>query len=283
VTSRDAEKKDGRAGQMLESIGVRPRPTWIRGSAFIEGDEIVLTSEAAEQYAAFDPEHASRLVFDLGKLAELGEVVQEGKTPKVRLVDTDRALEFAEAHGLLWHGPGQVSGGEVRESLKAWFVAGVEFVITTAMYLAIQQSKDEDSAEPVRRYLQRWRDAGVFKRISLSDNDSDLLDYACIQLAERISQGMSECTPTFTAACGLLNDGVKVGEAGDFRFGNDPGSLIGAANYELARLISQKRRIIACKECGEIFIPDDPRQKYHKKCGNRKRQRERRERAARGQ
>jgi hypothetical protein len=75
----------------------------------------------------------------------------------------------------------------------------------------------------------------------------------------------------------------RLGEAGDFRFGNDPGSLVGAANYQLAVLISHKRRIVACKECGQIFIPDDPRQRYHKKCGNRKRQRERRERAARGQ
>jgi hypothetical protein len=268
---------------MLDSIGVRPRPTWVRGPAFIDGDEIVLAGEATEQYAAFDPEHATRLVLDLGKLAELGELVKGEKTLDIRLVDTGRALEFAETHGLLWHGPGQVSNGEVRESLKDWVVAGVEFVITTAMYLTIRQSQDEDSAEPIRRYLRTWRDTGLFKRISLSDNDSDLLEYACIQLAERISLGISECTPTFTAACGLLDDGARVGEAGDFRVGNDPGTLVGAANYQLGRLISHKRRVIACEECGEIFIPDDPRQRYHAKCGNRKRQRERRERAARGQ
>jgi hypothetical protein len=141
--------------------------------------------------------------------------VKGGKTLDIRLADTGRALEI---------------------------------VITTAMYLTIRQSQDEGSAEPVRRYLRTWRDAGLFKRISLSDNDSDLLDYACIQLAERISRGMSECTPTFTAACGLLNDGAKVGEAGDFRFGNDPSSLVGAANYQLALLISHTRRIISCAE-----------------------------------
>ncbi len=123
-----------------------------------------------------------------------------------------------------------------------------------------------------------WRDAGILKRISLSDNDSELLDYACIQLAERISRGMADCTPTFFSACGLLRDGVKVGGVGDFRFVNDPGSLVGAANYHLAVLVSRKKLVRECEECKEILIPEDPRQRYHKKCGNRKRKREERQR-----
>ena len=94
---------------------------------------------------------------------------------------------------------------------------------------------------------------------------------------------MSDCTPTLTAACGLLKDGAKIGEAGDFRFGNDPGSLVGAANYRLAHLITNKKRVIICNECEEMMIQEHGSQRYHEKCGARKRQRERRARLARGQ
>ncbi|HZA45834.1 MAG TPA: hypothetical protein VE568_11135, partial [Rubrobacter sp.] len=65
---------------------------------------------------------------------------------------------------------------------------------------------------------------------------------ASIQLAERISSGMEDCTPTLSAAFGLLKVGEPVRPAGDFRFGNNPGSLVGAANYQLALLISHRRR-----------------------------------------
>jgi hypothetical protein len=62
--------------------------------------------------------------------------------------------------------------------------------------------------------------------------------------------------------------------AGDFRFVNDPGSLVGAASYQLALLVSRKKLIRECEECGEMEIPEDPRWRYHTKCGNRKRKRE---------
>jgi hypothetical protein len=104
----------------------------------------------------------------------------------------------------------------------------------------------------------------------------ELAEYASIQLAERVTLGMTECTPTMFAACALLSEGRKVGEAGDFRFGNDPGSLMGAANYQLALVIARKELVRECEECGEMFLPVDPRQRFHKKCGARKRQREHR-------
>jgi hypothetical protein len=116
----------------------------------------------------------------------------------------------------------------------------------------------------------------------LPDADNDLLEHASIQLAERISRGMADCTPTFFAACGLLRDGGKVGGAGDFRFVNDPGSLVGAANYQLALFVSRKKVVRECEECGEMLVPEDPRQRYHPRCGARKRQRESRQRRKAG-
>jgi hypothetical protein len=262
--------------RILESIGVRPRPIWVRGRALIEADEIILVGETAERYSAFEPEHAARLLLDLGNLAKLGEIVEGERTLNFRLTDPDRALDFVKTHGLLWHGPEQVGTEEARESLKDWFVAGAELAISTATYSCIKRSQEEGFAEPVRYYFRTLRDAGIFKHLRLPDDDGEMLNYACIQLAERISLGMADCTPTFSAACGLLRSGVKVGGVGDFRFGNDCGSLVGAANYHLAGLIARKELVRECEECGEMFLPVDPRQRYHKKCGARKRQRERR-------
>jgi hypothetical protein len=263
---------------VLESIGVRERPMWARGPAHIDGEDIVLEGGAVELYTLPNSEHGASLLFDLGNLGKLGEIVHV-EDPSARLIDavrlrdTDRAMKFAGTHGLLRHGPAQVGKGEVRESLKSWYLAGLELAISTEMYSNIRRFQEKGSAKPLRSYLQTLRDAGIFGHFVLSDNDSELAEYASIQLAERLTRGMTDCTPTFSAVCGLLKDGEKAGLAGDFRFGNNPGSLVGAANYQLAWLISRKVMVRDCEECGEMLIPTDPRQRYHPKCGNRKRKR----------
>jgi hypothetical protein len=107
--------------EMLKSIGVRARPTWIRGPARRDGDEIALDGGVAEKYAVSDAEYGATLLFGLGNLGKLGEIV-EVENPDarlidaVRLTDTWRALAFAETHGFLWHGPERVWGmrGDVR-------------------------------------------------------------------------------------------------------------------------------------------------------------------------
>ncbi len=263
---------------MLEQI--RLRPTWVRGKAKLEGNEIVLAEGTTEEYPAFDPEHSERLLLDLGNLAQLGQIAAGEEYLEFRLADKSRALEFAEIHGLLWHGPKQMGTGEFRESLQDWFAAGVGLSISTATYSAIRQSQDSRSAEPIRRYLRTLRDGRLFAHLRLSDDDNELLNYACLQLAEKVSRGMTDCTPTLMVARDFPEDGTRAGELrfGGFGIGNDAGSLVGAAYYQLSLLIANKRWVITCEECGELMIPEDPRRRFHKKCGNRKRQRERRER-----
>ena len=241
----------------------------------------MLLESTVEEYQAFDQDHATRVLIDLANFSKLGEFAKGARRLDFRLTDSRLALEFANSHGLLWHGPTKVGDGELRESLRDWFIAGLELWVSTALYLSIRQAQLDNSAEPVRRFLRTMRDAGIFKRVRLSDDDSELLEFACIQLADRISRGMSDCTPTLTAACSLLKDGDKVGEAGDFRFGNDPSSLVGAANYRLAHLITKKKRVIFCDECKEMMIQEHGSQRYHEKCGARKRQREKRQREKR--
>ena len=89
---------------------------------------------------------------------------------------------------------------------------------------------------------------------------------------------MADCAPTLSAACGLLDDGKKVGGAGDFRFGGEPGSLVGAAYYQLALLVSRKEPVRECEVCKRLFVAKDPRKIEHKECGDLKRQRKRRAR-----
>lgn len=253
---------------------MRERPTWVRGGARLDGDEIVLDGGAAEEYAAFDHEHAARLLFDLSNLAKLGEIgeVEDPNTlliDAVRLTDTGRALEFAKTHGLLWHGPGRVGRDEVRESLKDWYIAGLSLSRSTSSYMNIRrwQEDPKQRTEPVGSYLRLMRDAGYFDRIAIPEDDYELLGWASAQLAEDISRGMAGCTPTLE----------KVG-AGEFVLGNDPDSLVGAAYRQLAVLASRKAIVRECRECGELFPPIDPRQREHKKCGNRRRKRESRRR-----
>lgn len=281
VTSCDTEKylEDW---EMLESIGIRPRPTWVRGPAFVDGNEIVLPARRTEEYVAFEPDHSFELLSDLVRLPGLGEVYFPENRLDIKITNPRLAEDFANKHGLLWHGPKQVRDNECRESLKDWFFAGFELGRSATLYAIIERC-EEGSAEPVRQLLRRDRDAGLFHRFPLPDDDNDLLEYASIQLAESITRGLAECTPTLSAMCALLEDGAKVGGVGDFRFGNEAGSLVGAAYYELAHLISRKAWVTKCDECGEMLIPEDARQRYHKKCGARKRQRERRARMARGQ
>jgi hypothetical protein len=61
-----------------------------------------------------------------------------------------------------------------------------------------------------------------------------------------------------SAACGLLEDGEKIGGAGDFRFGNEPRSLVGAAYYQLALLVSRKEPVRECEECKRLSYRRTP-------------------------
>ena len=234
-----------------------------------------MADRETEEYPAFEPDHSLQMLIDLAQLQNLGEMYLAEKHLDIGITNLRPALNFANSYGLLWHGPKRGGDGERRESLRDWFIAGFELSMSVSLYNAIAQSIEADSATPVRQLLRTYRDATLFKHMPLPDPDDELLEYASIQLAERITRGIAECTPTFVAACSLLDDGTKVGKAGDFRFANDPGSLVGAAYHTLASLISRKERFKTCEECGRMFQVEHGSQRFcEKKCATRKRQRE---------
>lgn len=261
------------------SVGIRPIPTWVRGPAFVDGDEIGLIEKESETYQAFTPDHCEHLLSDI---AQLANPTRDAADP-LRIVGK-RASGFAEEHGLLWHGPNQDGSTERRESLAEWFIAGAELQISVALCISLRQSLKEGSAELVRRYLRASRDVGFFRRLVFPDDDDALLEFASIQLSERITRGMERCTPTLLAGCSLISgEGEKVGRAGDFFFGNDPGSLVGAANYALASLISRKEAFLNCEGCGRMFRPEHGSQRFCcPACNERHRKRRQRELKSKG-
>ena len=109
---------------VTKSEGVRPWPVWVRGRAKIEGDEIVLDATRAETFSAFEPEHYETLLLDLAALRNF------------KLQDP---VAFARRHGLLWHGPDQVSRGEVREDLRWWGAVGEYLSMTIGLYVSLQK------------------------------------------------------------------------------------------------------------------------------------------------
>jgi hypothetical protein len=122
-----------------ESVGVRAWPTWARGSAYVDGDEIVLTPDKAEPHGAFESEHYATLLPDLAALRDF------------KLQDP---VSFARRHGLLWNGPDQFLEGECRELLAWWEAVGEYLTMTISLYAALKQGLDEETAKPIRDHAQ---------------------------------------------------------------------------------------------------------------------------------
>lgn len=69
-----------------------------------------------------------------------------------------------------------------------------------------------------------------------------------------------------------VRDGRKGGEAGDFRFGDAPDSLVAAAHSYLASMMACREEVRECEGCGRLFLPTHGRQRYcEKNCSVRKR------------
>jgi hypothetical protein len=247
------------AEMTTESIGIRPRPRWIRGDAHIEDGEIVLDVARARSYDFFDPKHYATLLPDLAALRDFKLQAPEG---------------FARKHGLLWHGPADFASGSCQESLHKWQRVGEYLTMTIALYMALKHSLDENTAEPVRRFLWVCRDGGLFID-KIPDHKDELFEYVSIQLAELITRGLEGTKQTFVADCGLTRAGKKVGPAGNFRYLTDTPDLVATAYKHLASLIVTRVEFRECKECGRLFQPTHGNQWYHvAECGRNKRRRD---------
>jgi predicted nucleic acid-binding Zn ribbon protein len=250
-----------------DAFRLRQHPEWVRGPAYVEGDEIILYEAAAERYFTDESEHRQRLLMNLIELRDC---------------EPQDVVSFVYHHGLLWHGPEQLGSGECRESLTEWRVAVGNLWVTIGLYLTLNGAWEAGTAKPVREYLKRLRDPDIdlfYERIP--DNDRQCLEAASTLLAERITRGMEGCSWTLVAACSLWREGVQEGGPMDFLLGDDPPDLVAAAYAQLAQRLAKKAPFEECEGCGKTFTPEHGRQRYcSKRCNNRARKARQRAREA---
>jgi len=227
---------------------------WTRGRARVEGNEIVLDAKKAKPYRLFeDPAQHERLLIDLAELRKLG-IVANRRILNKRVRNPSLAKDFARRHGLIWHQPEE--GGDCRETWQSWLVAGYELSLTIALYAELREAITTGPVEPLRSFLRTTRDTGnAFGAIP--EDNQELLEHVSILLAERITKGLIDCSPTILAACSLEREGgMKEGPAGDFRASINPSSLLAVAYNELAALIESKAWFKECAGCGKLFRLD---------------------------
>lgn len=246
----------------LDSIGIRSRPTWVKGPARIENDEIILDVGRARPYDAFEPEHCETLLSDLAALRDF---------------NLQDPVEFCNRHGLIWQGPEEVRKGRRRESLRQWRAAGLYLSMTMTLALALRTGIRQDTDKPVRDLFWTHRDSELFVG-KIPEGKTECLEYASEQLAELVTRGLEGSAPKLMAACSLVKeDGKKVGAAGDFRLGITSANLMAPAYWYLASLIKAQVEFRECIGCGRLFQPKHGSQVHHvKSCATRKRVRQHR-------
>jgi hypothetical protein len=230
------------------------RPTWTKGLARLEGNQIVLNGQRSQVYALFEePKQHERLLMDLAELRNLGVIVN-GRIQNKRVKKPSLAKDFARRHGLLWHQP-EDGSSDCRESWQSWVVAGYKLSLTIALYARLREAITTESVESIEKleaFLLTTRDVGNAAGM-MPAGDEDLLEHASILLARRITEGLVGCTPTLLAACSLERGGKKVGPAGDFRARINPSNLVAVAYNELVTLTEMKAEFRECVGCGRFF------------------------------
>ena len=133
--------------------------------------------------------------------------------------------------------------------------------VALALSTFIREAEDNDTAEPVRRFLREMRTLWGFPA-RIPDNDCECMEFASTKLAELIHSGLQRCTWGFIAACNLIKNGKKAGGPGEFFFGEDPPNLVVAAYAHLAMLIVNRATFKPCAGCGKLFTPKHGNQAY---------------------
>ena len=223
-------------------------PYWVAGHSHIEGDNIILDKESAEEYSIVHSERRPALLADLANL--------RGCEPR-------DVVGFVGRHGLLWHGPEELRGGTCLELLSDWRHEVYHLRLTIHFWLLLKLAQETGTAQPVRNFLRRLREPDIDHFYApIPDNDEDCLETVSLLLAERITDGMKGCSWTLVAECTLAREGVPEVGATDFAFGEDPPSLVAAAYVQVATRIANKVAFCECEGCGTLFTPGHSSQKF---------------------
>ena len=253
---------------------VRPVPVeWLRGPAWIDGDDIVLDGPRASTYHPLaEP--------------EIGMELARVRTP-------NDAVTFVGRFGLLYTFDRPPAGRlkkRLREPFRGFEVVAddLSFILDTARLVrrggdgdpkAIRHLHDlllipEDRIVPVRDdetgdYVKR-RAGDVYspEERFVDADDHTILMHANESLAELLNEGMAD-----GPAC--VHDRAFAGESvppGKLRFGIRPASLAGVCYLSVALALTEQAAVGVCADptCGKPFFIKDKRQRFcDRACGNR--------------
>lgn len=171
-------------------------------------------------------------------------------------IDAQKVVPFVRRYGLLWHGAEDLGTGRCRESLAKWQEEVAELALCINLFVILQESVEEGSAEPLR-------DAGIdpariFK--VKPSNDREFMGQMSVFLAEVMCDKLEDCTLGVTSSIAL---DVRPRGPSTFLLLQKPPNLTAAAYAQRALYIVNRAPIKECPGCGRMFIPESGKQKYH--------------------
>ena len=238
---------------------------WLRGSARVEGDWIVLDRTSAQSYF-------------------LDEVAEEPLVTELAAIRTPReAADFASRYGLLRIGARD--SGELRERWSAWEGAARRLSDILAVYRALTNALagEQEATEtlwqdllprilsqPVGRAVAR--EGGEVVIVSAGpqnpETDANLFRLAGNWLIVTINNGLEESRELQTT----MNLGQKA--PGEFVIAPSPPTLLALAYYQAMLHLVRRDPLERCQECQRFFIVTDRRQRHcATACATRARQR----------
>jgi hypothetical protein len=203
-----------------------PGPTWVRGVARIVEGEIALDETTIETYSPMS---------GAGLLASL-----------LAIEDEVGVARFASRFGLL-----RCRSGVLREPLADWWLE--RDVLRGTLALAHDlDAADGDLAKAEAEAA--WRSTATDPHDSLR---------AARAVVEAMCRGLGETAVVLGEVDTV--DRVHLGEPDDgrvFTLRATAGTLLGFAYLEAARLVTGKRQMRRCPDCGLVFAPTHRRQTY---------------------
>jgi hypothetical protein len=250
----------------IDTSPVKQYPEWVKGTARIDGNELVLDANGTEEYSIDEAEHREALLQDLAALSR---------------PNPQRAIDFVGRHGLLWHGPEAVGNGECRESLGDW--QSVARILRSSLHLLtlLQRVKMPAHRQSVSLQLRRLADRGILPT-PIPEDDQGRAEFASRYLARRVNEGLANCSQTLIPAHTLVSEPTQAGDPSEFRFGLYLPNLEAVAFAQLASHIVDKTPVARCDRCGGFFTPTHGNQRYcEPRCSARARKAKQRAKTAR--
>jgi hypothetical protein len=232
-------------------------PTWIRGSAQLDGGWIALDAVRRTRYQP-----------------------TPGDTPLFELAGIRRphdALGFVKRFGLLWHGPD--AAPPRRERFSDWEHEASKLTGILRMYESTRLAVEGDDDR--RTELAANDDV---RRIREQSPSTTVLEAASDAVAAQIARGLSNVRMNISPAIRWLDGhGNRQGEPGEFIVSGAPNNLVEWAYHDLVLHVAEQVPVATCDDCARLFVLNHRNRRFcSDRCANRARQRRYAERRTSG-